>query len=82
MFQWTWKSGILYYTDQLQHWNFGLIAVFVKVAVQNYKKSTVLHFTSIHVFSEIARVFLGLANCKVYKGHLTKGYKRSTWWEL
>ena len=46
------------------------------------KEHWVLHFTSIHMFSEIAWVFLGLANCKVYKCHLTKGYKRSTWWEL
>ena len=44
--------------------------------MQNYKKSTALHFASIHMFSEIAQVYLGLANyCKVRKRHLTEGYK-------
>ena len=47
-FQWTRNWGILEYTDQLQHWiffeenlspNFGLIAVFVKVAFHVFSKS-------------------------------------------
>ena len=51
--------------------NFCLIAVFVKVAFKNYKKTQpcVYWFTCFHVFFEIAQVFLRLGGCRVYKGH-------------
>ena len=54
--------------------NFGLIAVFVKVAFEiNYKTSSALPFCPdlhIFVFFETAQVYLRIAGCRVYEGHL------------
>ena len=54
--------------------NFGLIAVFVKVAFEaNYKKSSAFPFCpDLHVFLffETPQVYLRIAGCRVYEGHL------------
>ena len=80
-FQWTRNSGILYYTDQFQHWNFvnksyrriDLIAVFVRVALELTKRAQHCVLLILHMFScffKIAQVYLRLAGCTVYKGRL------------
>ena len=71
-FQWTRNSGILYYTDQFQHWNFvnksyrriDLIAVFVRVALELTKRAQHCVLLILHMFScffKIAQVYLRLA---------------------
>ena len=53
--------------------NFGLIAVFVKVALEITKRGqhcVLPRFTCFRFFFEIAQVYLRLADCRVYKGHL------------
>ena len=52
--------------------NFGLIAVFAKVAFEITKRAQNCVFPHLHVFVffEIARVYLRLAGCRVYEGHL------------
>ena len=51
---------------------FFLIAVFAKVAFEITKRAQHCVFPHLHVFVffEIARVYLRLAGCRVYEGHL------------
>ena len=52
--------------------NFVLIAVFVKVASEITKRLSIAFYPDSHVFVffEIAQVYLRLARCREYKGHL------------
>ena len=76
-YQWTRNSiaGIaaLKFFEESLSTNFGLIAVFVKVALEITKKLSIAFywFTCFHVFFfEIEDVYLRSAGCRVYKGHL------------
>ena len=52
--------------------NFGLIAVFVKLALEITKRAQycVLLIYRFSCVFEIARFYFRLAGCRVYKGHL------------
>ena len=63
--------------------NFGLIAVFVKVAFEITKRAQhcVLPHLHVFVFFEIAQVYLRLTGCKVYEGHLQNDWVIKTFWK-
>ena len=76
-YQWTRNSEIaaiaaLKFFEESLSTYFGLIAVFVKVALEITKKLSIAFywFTCFHVFFEIEDVYLRSAGCRVYKGHL------------
>ena len=63
--------------------NFGSIAVFVKIAVEITKRAQHCVWL-IHMFScflEMAQVYLLLAGCRVYKGHLQNEWAIKTFRE-
>ena len=68
-----WSIAALKFFKGNLSWNFGLIAVFVKVALKIIQKElSIASYPDSHdfVLFEIAQVYLRLADCRVYKGHL------------
>ena len=67
-----WSIAALNFFKENLLTNFGLIAVFVKVALEITKRAQhcVLLIHMFSCFFEIAPVYLRLAGCRVYKGHL------------
>ena len=68
-----WSIAALKFFKGNLSWNFGLIAVFVKVALEIIQKElSIASYPDSHdfVLFEIAQVYLRLADCRVYKGHL------------
>ena len=67
-----WSIAALNFFKENLSTNFGLIAVFVKVALEITKRAQhcVLLIRMFSCFFEIAPVYLRLAGCRLYKGHL------------
>ena len=74
-----WSIAALKFFIEHVSTNFGFTVVFVKVALE-ITKSSALRWL-IHMFScsfEIVQVFLRLAGCRVYKGHLQNEWAITT----
>ena len=68
-----WSIAALKFFKENLYMNFGLIAVFMQVALENTKSVQYCVWLQIHMFScflKMAQVYLLLAGCRVYKGHL------------
>ena len=64
-----WIAALRIFKESLST-NFGLIAVFVKVAFEITKRAQHLHVTHVFMFFEIVQVYMCLAGWRVYEGLL------------
>ena len=71
----SWLIAALKFFEENLSTNFGLVVVFVKVALEITKRAQhcvllIDMFSYFRYFFEIALVYLRLAGCRAYKGHL------------